>query len=74
MLAEITLAKNKLFLIEEPENDLHPKALKALLELILESSASNQFVISTHSNTLIGPSKNFWVGDPFVLGGVKKFP
>ena len=53
MLAEITLAKNKLFLIEEPENDLHPKALKALLELILESSASNQFVISTHSNIVL---------------------
>jgi hypothetical protein len=50
LLSELALSRNKLFLIEEPENDLHPHALKALLELILESSAHNQFVISTHSN------------------------
>jgi predicted ATPase len=45
-------AKNRLFLIEEPENDLHPAALKALLGLILRAARSNQFVISTHSNVV----------------------
>jgi AAA domain, putative AbiEii toxin, Type IV TA system/AAA ATPase domain len=49
MLVELATARNKLFLIEEPENDLHPTALKALLELIIQSSANNQFVVSTHS-------------------------
>jgi AAA domain, putative AbiEii toxin, Type IV TA system/AAA ATPase domain len=49
ILAELATAKNKLFLIEEPENDLHPTALKALLELIIESSKNNQFIVSTHS-------------------------
>lgn len=43
----------KLYLIEELENDIHPRALKKLLELILEKSANNQFVISTHSNIVV---------------------
>ncbi|HEU5106578.1 MAG TPA: AAA family ATPase [Solirubrobacterales bacterium] len=50
MLADLALAKGKLFLVEEPENDLHPEALKALLDLLLESAKSNQLVVSTHSN------------------------
>lgn len=53
LLADLALSEGKLFLIEEPENDLHPKALKALLDLIIESSKSNQFVISTHSNIVV---------------------
>ena len=43
----------KLYLIEELENDIHPKALKKLLELIIEKSANNQFIISTHSNIVV---------------------
>ncbi len=50
LLADISVSEGKLFLLEEPENDLHPSALKALLDLIAESSETNQFVISTHSN------------------------
>ena len=53
LLADLAISKDKLFVIEEPENDLHPGALKALLDLIVESSASNQFVISTHSNIVL---------------------
>lgn len=53
LLADLAQCEGKLFLIEEPENDLHPQALKALLDLILESSASNQFVITTHSNIVV---------------------
>ena len=53
MLLNLALSENKLFLIEEPENDLHPNALKALLDLIIESSKTNQFVISTHSNIVV---------------------
>ncbi|MBT0570373.1 ATP-binding protein [Curvibacter sp. CHRR-16] len=52
-LCTLVVSKNKLFLIEELENDLHPAALKALLDLILESSKDNQFVISTHSNIVV---------------------
>ncbi|MES2592712.1 MAG: AAA family ATPase [Bacteroidota bacterium] len=43
----------KLFLIEELENDVHPKALKKLLNLIIEKSGTNQFVISTHSHIVL---------------------
>lgn len=46
----LCVAKNKLFLIEEPENDIHPKALKGLLKLVAKKSIENQFVITTHSN------------------------
>lgn len=53
LLVELTFAKNKLFLIEELENDLHPSALKFLLDLIIASSEHNQFVISTHSNIVL---------------------
>jgi hypothetical protein len=50
LLADLALSDNKILLIEEPENDLHPRALKALLDLIEESAGSNQFLVSTHSN------------------------
>jgi energy-coupling factor transporter ATP-binding protein EcfA2 len=52
-LISLADSKGKLFLIEELENDLHPKALKAILDLIIESSKNNQFVISTHSNIVV---------------------
>ena len=50
LIVNLCMARNKLFLIEEPENDIHPRALKSLLHLIAEKAAYNQFVISTHSN------------------------
>lgn len=53
LLVHILTAKNKIFLIEEPENDIHPQALKKLLELIETSSLDNQYIISTHSNIVV---------------------
>ncbi|MDD2774680.1 MAG: AAA family ATPase [Gallionella sp.] len=53
LLIKLAVSKDKIFLIEEPENDLHPQALKALLALIIESSKHNQFIISTHSNIVV---------------------
>jgi hypothetical protein len=52
-LASLAVSRGKLFLVEEPENDLHPQALKALLDLVIKSSEHNQFVISTHSNIVV---------------------
>lgn len=43
----------KLFLIEELENDLHPAALKKLLQLIIKKADRNQFIISSHSNIVV---------------------
>jgi len=53
LVVDLVIAENKLFLIEEPENDIHPKALKVLLELIVEKSVNNQFIITTHSNIVL---------------------
>ncbi|MBI3234034.1 MAG: ATP-binding protein [Bacteroidetes bacterium] len=50
LIVDLCIADEKIFLIEEPENDIHPKALKTLLNLIIEKSTTNQFFISTHSN------------------------
>ena len=43
----------RVFLVEEPENDLHPRALQSLLDLIALESANHQFVISTHSDLVL---------------------
>lgn len=71
LLADLVISKEKLFLIEEPENDLHPGALKALLNLVVHSSTKNQFVVSTHSNIVLRylgarpESKVYQVRSPF---------
>jgi len=53
LLLNLCDAQQKLFLIEEPENDLHPQALKALLNAIILASESNQFIITTHSSIVL---------------------
>lgn len=61
LITDLCIAENKIFLIEELENDIHPKALKALLKLIESKSSTNQFFISTHSNIVmkhLGSSQN----------------
>ncbi|QIL42392.1 AAA family ATPase [Pedobacter sp. HDW13] len=53
LIVMLLTENGKLYLIEELENDIHPRALKKLLELIIEKSSDNQFVISTHSNIVL---------------------
>lgn len=53
LLVHLAVAENQLFLIEEPENDVHPRALKSLLDIIIEKSSVNQFLITTHSNIVL---------------------
>ena len=53
LLAALIDSNGKVFLIEEPENDLHPAALRSLLDVIEVASASNQFFISTHSQVVL---------------------
>ncbi len=50
LIADLCVAEDKVFLLEEPENDIHLAALKALLEVVLESAEQNQFIVTTHSN------------------------
>jgi predicted ATPase len=53
LIVELCLARGKIFILEEPEMNLHPRALKALLALIRQSSDENQFMIATHSNIVL---------------------
>jgi hypothetical protein len=53
LLVDLAMAENNLFLIEELENDIHPKAMKDLLDLVIEKSKNNQFIITTHSNIVL---------------------
>ncbi|MGJ5805995.1 ATP-dependent nuclease [Streptomyces europaeiscabiei] len=53
LITDLCVAEGQLFLIEEPENDIHPDGLKALLDVIIEKSANNQFIVSTHSNLVV---------------------
>jgi hypothetical protein len=53
LLTELADAEGKLFLIEEPENDLHPQALSALLDALLDAVPANQLVVSTHSDLVL---------------------
>lgn len=42
-----------LICIEEPELGLHPDAMALLAELLVEASAKTQFIVTTHSDTLV---------------------
>jgi predicted ATPase len=53
IVTELADSVGKLFLIEEPENDLHPDALRALLEFVAGSVPDNQFIVTTHSDLVL---------------------
>jgi hypothetical protein len=53
LIVELCLEEQKIFVLEEPETNLHPSGLKALLELIRDTTSKNQFFISTHSNIVL---------------------
>lgn len=53
LIVDLSLSSGKTFVLEEPETNLHPTGLKALLDLIRESSIRNQFIIATHSNVVV---------------------
>jgi AAA domain, putative AbiEii toxin, Type IV TA system len=50
LITILCMADGNVILIEEPENDIHPQGLKALLEAIVRKSSNNQFIVTTHSN------------------------
>lgn len=53
LIVELCTETNKIFVLEEPETNLHPSGLKALLALVRSASAHNQFFIATHSNVVV---------------------
>lgn len=53
LIVELCAERNKIFVLEEPETNLHPRGLKALLAMVRESAEQNQFFIATHSNVVV---------------------
>jgi predicted ATPase len=53
LITKIITCNNCVLVIEEPENSLHPKALKDLINLIRIYDEEKQFLITTHSLALI---------------------
>lgn len=53
LISELCLARNRIFILEEPETNLHPRGLKALLNMVRASADYNQFFIATHSNVVV---------------------
>lgn len=53
MIVELCIADEKIFIIEEPETNLHPSGLKSLMKLFRSASERNQFIVTTHSNIVV---------------------
>ncbi len=53
LIVELCVERNKIFVIEEPEANLHPEALRSLLKLVKIASEINQVIIATHSNVVL---------------------
>lgn len=53
LIVELCTEQKKIFVLEEPETNLHPSGLKALLGLVRHASENNQFFIATHSNVVV---------------------
>lgn len=53
LVTKILCTKNHLFLIEEPENSTHPKALIDLMSFIKSFSEHTQFIITSHSIAIL---------------------
>lgn len=45
--------KNLILCIEDPESHLHPKAVLGLRRVLMETTNTNQLVVSTHSPVLV---------------------
>jgi predicted ATP-dependent endonuclease of OLD family len=53
LVIKILSSNHSIFLIEEPENSLHPKALIELLNFMRSYLEEKQFIIATHSLALL---------------------
>ncbi|MCA0432200.1 MAG: AAA family ATPase [Proteobacteria bacterium] len=53
LIVELSTEEKRIFVLEEPETNLHPSGLKALLAMVRDASKRNQFIIATHSNIVV---------------------
>ncbi len=57
LITKVISSKSNLFLIEEPENSIHPKALIDLIAFIKSYSETVQFIITSHSIPLLNKTR-----------------
>lgn len=63
--------KNVVLAIEEPESHLHPSAIHALREVLMQLSLKNQVIITTHSPLLID---NYQIGNNILVDNSEASP
>ncbi len=51
------LGESKLFLVEEPENGLHPARIGDVMTILREISKNSQVIIATHSPLVVNELK-----------------
>lgn len=49
MLSQIESSKDRIVIVDEPENHLHPEAIRFINNVICELSQKNQIIVSTHN-------------------------
>lgn len=57
LITAVFAKETSCFLIEEPENSIHPKALRDLLNFMREHEGEKQFIITTHSPIVVNMAK-----------------
>ncbi len=57
LIADMKLGEFFIFVMEEPENSLHPKAQRQLLTVLQEISQESQIIVTTHSPVFLERSK-----------------
>ncbi|MGB0879085.1 MAG: AAA family ATPase [Polaribacter sp.] len=57
LITKILSSENDIFLIEEPENSTHPKALVDLFLFLKSFSENKQFIITSHSIAILNKTK-----------------
>lgn len=53
LILKVVTSDNCVIFLEEPENSIHPRALQNFMHFIREHSESKQFLVTTHSSTLL---------------------
>jgi predicted ATPase len=53
MIAAVFFEKISMAVLEEPERNLHPALVRAVVELLRDASAKRQVIVSTHSPELV---------------------
>ena len=57
MLSQVESSKDRIIIVDEPENHLHPDAIRFINDVICELSQKNQIIVSTHNPILVNSIK-----------------